>query len=59
MWLQLLRFPEAIEGTLEDLMPNRLTDYLYNLSDIYNGFYTDCQVIAGLCTAPLCDVADA
>jgi arginyl-tRNA synthetase len=46
--LHLLRFPEAIEATLEDLMPNRLTDYLYNLSDIYNGFYTDCQVVSKL-----------
>lgn len=30
---------------LEDLMPNRLTDYLYSLSETFNGFYTECKVL--------------
>lgn len=26
-------------------MPNRLTEYLYGLSDTFNGFYTECKVL--------------
>jgi arginyl-tRNA synthetase len=39
------QFPEAIEDMLEELTPNRLTDYLYSLSDTFNGFYTECKVL--------------
>lgn len=39
------QFPEAIEDMLEELMPNRLTDYLYNLSETFSGFYTECKVL--------------
>ena len=42
--LQVIRFPEAVETALEELMPNRLTDYLYDLSDKFNSFYTECKV---------------
>jgi len=38
-------FPEAVRGAADDLMPNRLCDYLYDLSGKYNEFYTTCQVI--------------
>lgn len=41
---QVIRFPEAVEVALEELMPNRLTDYLYDLSDKFNSFYTECKV---------------
>lgn len=30
---------------MTELMPNRLCEYLYDLSDVFNGFYTDCNVI--------------
>jgi arginyl-tRNA synthetase len=30
---------------LEELTPNRLTDYLYNLSETFTSFYTDCKVL--------------
>jgi arginyl-tRNA synthetase len=30
---------------LEDLMPNRLTEYLYNLSEAFNAFYQECKVL--------------
>ncbi|KXS11511.1 arginyl-tRNA synthetase [Gonapodya prolifera JEL478] len=43
--LHLCRFTEAIENLLEDLMPNRLTSYLYDLSEKFNLFYQDCRVI--------------
>lgn len=42
--LQVIRFPEAVEAAVEELMPNRITDYLYDLSEKFNGFYTECHV---------------
>lgn len=30
---------------LEELTPNRLTDYLYMLSEVFTSFYTDCKVL--------------
>ena len=42
--LQVVRFPEALENALDELMPNRLTEYLYDLSDKFTGFYTECKV---------------
>ena len=45
----MIRFPEAVEVALEELMPNRLTDYLYDLSDKFNSFYTECKVSSTLC----------
>lgn len=46
--LQVVRFPEAVEAAVEELMPNRITDYLYDLSEKFNGFYTECHVSANL-----------
>jgi arginyl-tRNA synthetase len=40
-----MQFPEAVEDMLEDLMPNRLTEYLYALSERFTSFYTDCKVL--------------
>ncbi len=42
--LYLLRFPEALELVANDLLPNRLTDYLYALADKFNAFFRDCRV---------------
>eukprot|EP00195_Chlamydomonas_chlamydogama_P013083 CAMPEP_0202901536 /NCGR_PEP_ID=MMETSP1392-20130828/14309_1 /ASSEMBLY_ACC=CAM_ASM_000868 /TAXON_ID=225041 /ORGANISM="Chlamydomonas chlamydogama, Strain SAG 11-48b" /LENGTH=593 /DNA_ID=CAMNT_0049588109 /DNA_START=305 /DNA_END=2086 /DNA_ORIENTATION=+ len=39
------KFPEAVEDALTELAPNRLTDYLYELSEKFNAFYVDCKVI--------------
>lgn len=44
----MIRFPEAVEAAVEELMPNRITDYLYDLSEKFNGFYTECHVRAPL-----------
>lgn len=40
----LAQFPEALQQVAEDLMPNRLTDYLYELSEKFNAFFRDCRV---------------
>ncbi|GBF91032.1 hypothetical protein Rsub_03887 [Raphidocelis subcapitata] len=45
--LALARFPEALEEMLQDLVPNRITDYLYSLSEAFNQFYTECKVVGG------------
>lgn len=41
--LHIARFPEAVEDTLADLLPNRITEFLYGLSEAFNSFYTECQ----------------
>jgi arginyl-tRNA synthetase len=43
--LHIAKFPEAVEDCLMELLPNRITEYLYNLSESFNSFYTECQVI--------------
>ena len=40
----LCRFPEVIAEVCETLLPNRLTDFLYGLSEDFNGFFRDCKV---------------
>jgi len=42
--LQLLQFGETLEQVNNDLLPNRLTDYLYNLAEKFNAFFRDCRV---------------
>ncbi|MBA2369296.1 MAG: arginine--tRNA ligase [Candidatus Protochlamydia sp.] len=42
--LHLLRFSEALEAVANDLLPNRLTDYLYTLAEKFNAFFRDCRV---------------
>jgi arginyl-tRNA synthetase len=42
--LHLARFPEVIEQITQDLLPNRLTDYLYELAESFNLFFRDCRV---------------
>ena len=43
--LHLSKFPEALEELINDLMPHRLTEYLYALSEAFNSFYTECKVL--------------
>jgi len=43
--LHLRRFGETLEAMADDLMPNRLTDYLYTLAEKFNAFFRDCQVV--------------
>ncbi len=42
--LHLRRFGEIIEMMVRDLLPNRLTDYLYELAEKFNAFFRDCRV---------------
>ncbi|MDB6081658.1 MAG: argS [Chlamydiia bacterium] len=42
--LHLTRFSEMIEQIVQDLLPNRLTDYLYELAEKFNAFFRDCRV---------------
>lgn len=42
--LHLLRFEESLNQMSDDLLPNRLTDYLYTLADKFNAFFRDCRV---------------
>lgn len=42
--LHLRRFPETLEIMAQTLLPNRLTDYLYELAEKFNAFFRDCRV---------------
>lgn len=42
--LHLSRFGEALQQVSSELLPNRLTDYLYRLADAFNAFFRDCRV---------------
>jgi DALR anticodon binding domain len=39
-----VRFPEVLETAIAELAPHRLTEYLYELSEVFNSFYRDCKV---------------
>ncbi|KAG6390679.1 hypothetical protein SASPL_148418 [Salvia splendens] len=43
--LHLLQFAEVGEESITNLLPNGLCEYLYNLSEYFTGFYTNCQVV--------------
>ncbi len=42
--LHILQFEEVIDSVAEDLLPNRLCDYLYVLAENFNAFFRDCRV---------------
>ncbi len=42
--LHLRQFGEAIDLVERDLLPNRLTDYLYELAEKFHAFFRDCRV---------------
>jgi arginyl-tRNA synthetase len=42
--MHLSRFGEVLERTTHDLLPNRLTEFLYELADKFNAFFRDCRV---------------
>jgi len=43
--LKVARFPEAVEEALEELMPNRITEYQYELSQVFSEFYNECKIV--------------
>lgn len=42
--VHLLQFNEILEAVSRELLPNRLTDYLYALAEKFNAFFRDCRV---------------
>ena len=42
--LHLARFAEVIASVADELLPNRLTEYLYELAELFNAFFRDCRV---------------
>ena len=53
--LQIVRFGEVLEEMLEELLPNRITEYAYELANLFNTFYTECKArCAPMTTRPLC-----
>lgn len=42
--LHLRRFGEVLNLVAKELLPNRLTDYLYELAEKFNAFFRDCRV---------------
>lgn len=42
--LHLAQFQETLEQVMNELMPNRLTDYLFTLAEKFNAFFRDCRV---------------
>lgn len=43
--LQLMRFPEAVNGVLKSYRPNLLCDYLFGLGTLFNRFYYEHPVL--------------
>ncbi|XAR67064.1 Arginine--tRNA ligase [Bertholletia excelsa] len=43
--LHLLQFAETVEEACNNLLPNVLCEYLYNLSEYFTKFYSNCQVV--------------
>ncbi|XP_059638262.1 arginine--tRNA ligase, chloroplastic/mitochondrial-like isoform X2 [Cornus florida] len=43
--LHLIQFAEVVEEACTNLLPNVLCEYLYNLSEYYTRFYSNCQVV--------------
>lgn len=42
--LHLVRFPEALMAMDDELLPSRLTDYLFHLAEKFHAFFRDCRV---------------
>lgn len=42
--MHLAQFGEALEQVAEELLPNRLTEYLFTLAEKFNAFFRDCRV---------------
>ncbi|KAK9102283.1 hypothetical protein Sjap_019537 [Stephania japonica] len=43
--LHLMQFAEVVEEACTNLLPNVLCEYLYNLSENFTRFYSNCQVV--------------
>lgn len=43
---KLVKYPEIVSQVAEDLLPNNLCNYLFELSQVFNQFYENCPVQA-------------
>jgi arginyl-tRNA synthetase len=43
--VHLLQFPEVLAQVSNDLYPNKIADFLYELAERFNAFFRDCHVI--------------
>ena len=43
--LELLKFPDMVSSVLAELFPHKLTDYMWDLSNKFTAFYTECRVV--------------
>eukprot|EP01018_Ginkgo_biloba_P001980 Gb_29722 [translate_table: standard] len=43
--MHLIQFTEIVEDACNDLLPNTLCEYLYNLSENFTKFYSTCKVV--------------
>lgn len=46
--LHLAQFGETLDQMANDLLPNQLTEYLYQLAEKFNAFFRDCRVEGSL-----------
>lgn len=51
--LHLVRFEEMLHQSMQDYMPNLITEYLYELAKLFSSFYDQCSVL----NAPSADQA--
>lgn len=43
--LHLLQYQDAINAFTNELLPNRITDYLFNLAELFHSFHHSCRVL--------------
>lgn len=43
--LKICKFHDVLNNVIEELLPNRLTDYLYSLAEEFHRFFHECKVI--------------
>lgn len=43
--MHILRFAEVINSILQDLLPHKLCDYLYELCTVYTEYYDSCYCV--------------
>lgn len=46
LMLKLSKFNEAIEASLADMAPNKVCEYIYDLSNLFNKFYHENRIIS-------------
>lgn len=43
--LKVAQFPESLEEAVQELAPNRITEYQYELSQTFSEFYNECKIV--------------